>query len=129
MNDQTRQARRWTGTALWILLLMALTLALGQAPWRYRVVTDTVLDNLDFNQSGRGWAARGRGIQLYPGTPPVLVLTAEGTGHNVMLSRLLPRSAKNFDNVRISADLSSQGLQAGPAPWQRGRLILLSLGY
>ncbi len=121
------QGRRWTATVLWLLLLMALTLALGRVSWRYRVVTETLLENLDFQQAGKGWAASGRGIQLYPGTPPVLVLTAAGDGHTVIMSRLLPRSANDLDTLRISADLSSRDLQAGPAPWQRGRLILLSL--
>ncbi len=126
IRGRPRWTTRWTGTVLWLLLLMALTLALSHSPWRYRVVKDSLLDNLDFSQAGRGWAGSGRDIRLQPGTPPVLMLKADGSGRNVIMSRLLPRSPKGIDRVRVSADLSSQDLQAGPAPWQRGRLILLS---
>ncbi len=107
--------------------MICLTLGLAQASWRYTVIEKNVLRNLDFSQGGKFWASNGRGVQLYPGTPPVLVLNAQSNARNVIMSRLLPHATNKFQGVRISADMSSHNLSAGPAPWQRGRIILLSL--
>ncbi len=128
-GDRHWHRSRWAVTTLWLLLLMGLTLALERAPWRYQVVTDSLLNNLDFSQAARGWALRGKrqSISLHPGTPAVLALQAEGIGRNVLISRFVTHSSQNFSSVRISAELSSQNLRAGPLPWQRGRLILLSV--
>ncbi len=118
---------RWEGTAIGLCLLILLTLALSHATWRYQIVAEKVFNNLDFSQGGSGWAASGNRIQVYPGPPTIVALNAQGAGQNVLLSRPLPAASKQYPALRIQAELSSQGIEAGAAHWQRGRLILLSL--
>ncbi len=107
-----------------IIFLSAATLGVFEADDRYAIVQQDLLPNLDFQQVGRYWRATKGDIHLIPNPPATLVLKNDGRRQTFITQTL--ENPHRFDNFLISVEARFDGIEAGPAWWQKAGVLIQS---
>lgn len=105
-------------------LLCLATLASNVPDWRYQIVAEAILPNLDFTDGLEHWRTSRTGVQLALATPPVLSLNAEKSGKPPVFVLRHLRLNQGVDALRVSVEAATRGVARGDMPWQRAIVAL-----
>lgn len=112
-----------------VLALSIITLLVTLSPWRFTVVAENALRNVDFSQGGTHWVAYGNSIRVLRGPPPTIAMEAGSRRVHWFGQRLPLRNrpgGPGFDHYRVHAEAATHQLEGARHAWQGGRLAVVN---